>query len=107
MTNRVKKHGALLRYLSKAKPSTCKSIIKTCDKELINVLCECALNVLNGNVRLNPTQRKRLVRYKNGLRAITVKKTALQKKKDLLQKGGFLQALLSPILGILGNLVGS
>jgi hypothetical protein len=104
MSARVKKNMPLLKMLSKAKPSAAKAIIKTADKELVDTLCECGLNVLKGNVRLTLGQKKRLARHKQALRALAQKQTSLRKKKALLQKGGFLGALLSPVLGILGSL---
>ncbi len=106
MSKRIKDHAFLLKHLSKAKPSAAKSIIKTCDKDLMNVFCECALNVLKGNVPLNKNQKQRLSVHKTSLRALTNKKHSLKKKKALLQKGGFLSALLGPIIGILSGLFG-
>ena len=106
MSKCVKKQAPLLIYLAKAKPAVVKAIINTGDKELINALCECALNVLSGNVPLTKTQKTRLCRHKTGLREISRKNTSLKKKKETLQRGGFLGALLSPILGILGGLLG-
>ena len=107
MSNRIKKHAPMFVHLAKAKPQTVKSIIKTCDKELMNVLCECGLNVLYGKVPISKTQRNRLYRFKGKLRELTKKRVSAKKKKTILQQGGFLGALLSPILGILGNLLGS
>ena len=93
----------LLKLLSKSKPSTAKAIIKAADKEPVDTLCECGLNVLKGNVRMTPLQKRRLAQHKLALRALAQKRTSLQKKKAVLQKG-FLGALLSPVLGILGSL---
>lgn len=108
MSTKIKKHAAILKYLANtASPSTCKSFINTANKEMIDVLCECGLNILNGNVHLTANQRKQLNRHKNNLRCVTSKKTPLKEKKNLLQKGGFLKALLAPILGVVGSLLGS
>ena len=95
----------MLQWLSKAKPPVIRTIIKGADKDLVNTLCECGLNVLKGNVPLSSTQKKRLVRYKTVLRTIARRNTSLKQKKALLQKGGFLGALLGPVLGVLGNLL--
>ena len=82
MSQRIKKQAPLLNHLAKAKPAAVKAIINTGDKELINVLCECALNVLNGNVRLTKNQKARLCRHKTGIREISLKNTSLKKKRD-------------------------
>lgn len=105
MSSRVRKQVSLLRLLSKAKPKTACAIIKAGDKQLMDALCECALNILKGVVPLSSRQRGRLQKYKHHLRALAKKTLSSQKKKALLQKGGFLGALLNPILGVLGSLL--
>jgi len=65
---------------------------------------ECIRNLLNGNVPLNKSQKKKLAAKKNILRQLAVKKTSLQKKKKLIQSGGFLGALLGPIVSAIGSL---
>ena len=105
MSQGVKKHANVLKWLSEGKPSDCRIIIKGADKDLVDTLCECGLNVLMGRVPLTPTQKDRLRRYKNVLRKLTHKKTPIREKKALLQTGGFLGALLGPVLGVLGNLL--
>ena len=107
MSNRIKRHAPLLQHLSRSKPSEVKSIIKTANKELINVFCECALNVLRGVVPLTKGQKSRLRRHKKCLRDLINRKTSRGKKSKILQRGGFLGALLSPIIGILGGLLGN
>ena len=106
MSNKLRKHAHVLKFLSKAKPSTANAVIKAGDKALIDTLCECCLNVLNGVVPLTNHQRKKLGKYKNQLRLLKNKSVSRQKKKTLLQKGGFIGALLPPIIGILGGLLG-
>jgi len=39
------------------------------------------------------------------LRTLSVKKTSLAKKRKIIQKGGFLSALLAPALSILAGLL--
>ena len=106
MSKRISRHAPLLRHLCKAKPNTIRSVIKTGDKDLINVFSECALNVLKGVVPLTKVQRIKLSRHKKCLRDLVNRKTSNQKKKKILQRGGFLGALLPPIIGILGGLLG-
>ena len=38
------------------------------------------------------------------MRVLASKKTSLKKKRRIMQKGGFLGALLPPVLGVLGSL---
>ena len=105
MTGRLKKHADTLHFMAKAKPKVNKALIEARDKELINCLCECALNVLKGNVPLSHDQKRKLARHKTGLRTLIAPKTSVNKKKKVLQTGGFLPALLGPILGVVGPLL--
>lgn len=105
MSSRVKKHLPMLRALSTAPPKVVKAVIKSSDPDLLRALCECGLNVLKGNVKLSPSQKKKLCRHKHNLRHLIGKKTSLKKKRIILQKGGFLGALLIPALSFLGSIL--
>ena len=106
MSKRVKKHAPFLRVLAHCTHKQRQGIIQGANKELIACLCECALNILNGNVPLKPYDKKKLKKYKHHLRALANKSVSVQKKKRALrQKGGFLGALLTPILGALGGML--
>ena len=84
-----------LRVLCKASPKQRKCIIEGASNELINAICECALNCLKGNVPLNPSQKGKLARHKGKLRSLADKKVAKAKKKAVLkQQGGFLPLLI-------------
>ena len=102
----VKRNVALLQLLHKSKPAMAKTILKNAPPDLVRALCECSLNVLKGNIKLNATQKKRLRRYKNILRTLATKKPTTKTRKQMLQKGGFIGALLGPVLGVLGSLLG-
>ena len=95
----------LLRLLHKSKLSLVKAILKNAPSDLVRALCECSLNVLKGNIKLNASQKTRLRRYKNILRKLATKKVTAKTRKQMLQKGGFIGALLGPVLGVLGSLL--
>ena len=52
-----------------------KSIIEGASTELINAICECALNCLKDNVPLTPIQKGKLERHKERLRSLADKKS--------------------------------
>ena len=52
MSRRVNKYKHHLKFLSVCDHKTCKQLIGKADKELINCICECALNILKGSVPL-------------------------------------------------------
>jgi len=49
-------------------------------------------------------QKANLRRIRKDVRALAIKKTSLTKKRRILQKGGFLTALLPPVLSILSSM---
>jgi hypothetical protein len=60
-----------------------------------------------GNVCLTPEHKRQLKRHKLSLRKLVLKKTPLSEKKKIVQSGGFLGALLGPIVKILFGLFGA
>ena len=109
VSQRVKKNACLLHYLAQGKPRICNAIIAESDRDTINVLCECAKNLLAGNLKVTPSQFRKLKRHKAGLRTLVRKSVSLRQKKRTLQKGGFLGALLAGVIpaiaGLVSNLV--
>lgn len=105
MSSKVRKNLPLFKVLVNAKPGVVRGVIKEADKEFVDSLSECCLNVLSGRVRLSPTQKKKLSRHKAVLRALARRGVSVPKRRKLLQKGGFLGALLKPIIGVLGSLL--
>lgn len=97
MSKRIKKHAFLLGALCSAKPKLIRQLLE--DKEIMTCLCECAANVLKGNVPLNNGQFLKLKRYREPIRQLASKRNShKKKKKTVVQKGsGFLSALLGPI----------
>ena len=79
---------------------------KHCNKEFMNCICECAKNVLDGNVDLSALHKRTLKRHRALLHKLVLKKTSMRNKKKILQTGGFLGALLGPIVQVLGSLFG-
>lgn len=108
MSQCVKNNLDLLRALSKMTPKRRKKFLNLADKDLVQSLCECALNILKGNVQLKPCQKNSLRRHRHFLRKLVSSKGCWKRKrKYIVQKGsGILPALLAPIIGsIISHLV--
>jgi hypothetical protein len=102
----MKQNAEALRFLTKCNARQRKAVIHHADNDLIDSLCECALNMLKGHVRLNPKQKKKLSTHKHRMRKLTDKKLARKRKRNILtQNGGFIGALLTPVLTSLVNLL--
>jgi len=107
MSERMAKHYELLRLLSKANHKQRKALIENTNNEFIYCICECIQNLLKGNVPCSHVRRTKLKQSADVLRQIVHRRTPLKQKRELLvQQGGFLPALLAPIVGIAGGLIG-
>ncbi len=90
---------------SKLKTPWLKKIIKHSGKDFIFAISEICDNVIKGNVPLSKYQFSRLKRYYKHLKLIANKKKSIALKKKHIQVGGFLPALITPLLGFLGSII--
>ena len=102
MSERMRKYLPTLKRIHRLGENAKKKLIKDCYRHF----CECSKNILKGNVPLKERQLKKLRREKKNLRALALKKTSLKAKRKILQKGGFIGAILPPVLTVLSSLLG-
>ena len=114
MSERLRRNAAVIQALHKATPKARKQLLKAClqqggcRKDLIDCFSDIAKNIISGNIKLRPHHLKALRRRRKAVRLLASKKTSLAKKKALLsQTGGFLGSLLTPIISVLGGLLGN
>ena len=105
--NRLRKNGPTLQLLQNASTPSRKRIIDKASPELIRCLCDCAHNILQGNVTLSRHYKQKLRQHKTKLRKLANRKVALKTKKQLVQSGGFLPLLLSALAPVITGVVGS
>jgi len=95
-----------LKALHCCSKSEKEHLLKAAKPEAVNAICDCIHNVIRGNVPLTVNEKKKLQSKKSVLRKLasgSVK--APQRKKILVQHGsGFLNSILGPVLGALGNI---
>jgi len=96
-----------LKKLKRLSKKGRNKFFKECSKDCVMRICECIKNVLKGNVSLKSCHLKKLSRHRQSLRSLSAKSTTLAKRRKLLQKGGFLGALLPAILPVITSLIGS
>lgn len=107
MSQRLRKFAPHLKHLHRVNNKQKTAWLKAnCSKDFIYCLCECAKNILKGRVPLNKSQKKLLAKRKAALRKLTTKKLSLKKKQKIIQSGGFLGAILGPIVSVLSGLLG-
>jgi len=103
---RVKSNYHNLHELRTAEPKLRKAIISNCNKELVNSILECILNVLNGNVKLTGRNTRKLRKNKVTLRNVADKRVSLSTTKKLVvQRRGFLFSLISAVLPAIASLI--
>jgi len=61
---------------------------------------------IKGRVPIQLKHLKCLTRHKQALRKLALKGTSLTDRKKILQRGGFLGALFTPLISSLASLVG-
>ena len=102
----MKRYLPTLRRIHRMGEKAKRDFVEKCDRQVIDCVSECAKNVLKGNnVPLTNAQMSKLRPRREDLRALSVKKTSLTKKRKIIQKGGFLSALLAPALSVLAGLL--
>jgi len=104
MSDRVKRYLPVLKRIRKLGNKARREFIRKCDKDFIDCVSECARNLLKGNVPLTKRQMTDLRRKRQDLRALSKKKTSMRAKRKIVQKGGFLPALLPLVLSVLTSL---
>ena len=104
MSERLRAIHKELTKLKKLGPNARKKFIKTCSKDCIVKVCECIKN--NSNLKIKSSHLKKLSRHKHTLRSLALKSTSLAKRKQLLQRGGFIGALLPAIIPAVASLLG-
>lgn len=91
-----------LELLLRASPNERKILLR--DNKMLHCVCKCFLDIAKGKAGLTVQQHRKLVPLKSGLVKLHRAKTTAGKRKVLT--GGFLGALLSSAIPIIGNLLG-
>jgi hypothetical protein len=108
MSPRVLRHTSFLRLAGNECCSAAqrRQLIRTASGEQIKSISECCHNLLKRHIPLTPKQRNSLKKYKKLIFTLVDKSVPIsQKRQKLEQSGGFLPALVVPIIGaILGGL---
>ena len=85
----------------KSNPKYRKRLLDGAPPEIITLLSECALNILQGTIPLTQDEQKGLNRHKSSLRQMASKNVSAKARKKVFQKGGFIPAMMKPILKLL------
>jgi hypothetical protein len=96
-----------LTILKKLNANARNLFIDQMKNETINLLIKCIELIIKDQSRLSNTQLRQIHAQAKNIRELAAAKT-LQRKKRILQKGGFLGAILGPLLGsVVPSLLGA
>lgn len=101
MSKRLRRNVSELKMLNKASNKMKNKMIQEASKDTIAALCDCASNIIRGNVPLTTKQFKSLKPYHKHLKLLSKKSSPHKQRKKVLQTGGFLGTLLKPIAKLL------
>jgi len=73
-----------LHVLKSADSKLRKTIIANFNQETLNSICECALNVLRGNIPLSACSKRKVRTHKNILRKVADKIVSLAAKRKVI-----------------------
>lgn len=83
-----------------------REIIARSPNCIIYAISEICLNILNGNIPLTPSEKRKLIKYKNHIRLLANKKETVKTRKVVVnQVGGALSGLLIPAISLLSRFI--
>jgi hypothetical protein len=98
----IERNHPYLSFLAVAPANQRKEILRTSSNGQIQCLCECAYNILQGQVPTSPQHKRELKKYRKLIYTLVDKRVPYTKKKSQLQQsGGFLPALIAPVVAAL------
>jgi len=96
---KLRDHRVFLEMLIKSNAKYRKSLLAGAPPEIIQILGECALNILQGIVTLTKEEKTKLRQHKHDLRKMANSQVSQRTKKKIIQEGGGLvPAMLKPVL---------
>jgi len=105
MSRHIRRYLPILKKITRMGDRVRGRMIQYCDRNLIDRFSEYAKNLLKRNVTLNSRLFGRFTRKKKNVRALASKRTWLRKKRQIVQKKGFVGALLTLAIATLGNML--
>jgi hypothetical protein len=107
LQTRVREHEAVLRALHRLDNNARAVVMESAKRDLVTTLVECARAIINRRVALSPNHYEAIRRRVKDINALTRPKASLDERRRILQKGGFLSALIGPALSLLPKVVSS
>ena len=108
MSTKVDYLAPFLVTLKSLKPRQRKVLLDCCGKSHIKAFEEVCLNIVKNTTDLSPEHFQVCQRYRKSLKLLALRKYPIKAKKQiLLQKGGFLAAILPVLASVVGGVLAS
>ncbi|XP_055347694.1 baculoviral IAP repeat-containing protein 3-like [Paramacrobiotus metropolitanus] len=107
MSERVKALAPLVITLQSLKPKQRKVLMGYLSKSQLKAMEEVAVNIVKNTVELSPAHLDKCKRHRKALKLIALRRYPLKEKRKILQRGGFIGAILPVIAGVLTSLIGN
>ncbi|KAJ8048844.1 hypothetical protein HOLleu_01318 [Holothuria leucospilota] len=86
MSRRVTEQAPFLHVLTRGTTQQRSALLRRLHNDLVICLCECALNILKGHVKLTPSEKLNLQRHRAKLRKLVDRKVPLSQKRSVQAK---------------------
>ena len=107
MSDRVERLMPYVITLKGLKPSKQKVLLDLVTKEQLRALEEVAVNIVKNTVTLSDDDARICRRWRRPLKLLALKRYPIKEKKQVLQQGGFIGAILPILATVLSTLISS
>jgi len=104
----IKNQIDLLKIIADPKNKYSKLLLKSGNRKLINTICEIIYNVLSGKIKISDQNKEKWKNFrKTLLKLVDNNQNFKQRRKILVQKGGFLQFILPAVITGIASIISS
>ena len=105
MSDHVRQLTPVVITLRSLKPKQRKVVVDCLGRNHLKGLTEVAVNIVKSTVQLTPQELSTCRRWRKSLKLIALKRYPVKEKRKILQKGGFLGAILPVLASVLGAVI--
>jgi len=102
---RIKANNHTLHVLMQSQPKLRKGIISNRDRDLVNCISECILNVLNGNIALTDCDTRIRRNHKVALRKLLINKSRYRHETTYCSEWRIPSTVMAAVLPTLTSLI--
>ena len=106
VTRRVTRNANILKALHRASAATQNAMLSVIKKDVVLAIVDCAKIIIYCKVPLTQNQLQKVLSLTQDIKRFVSLKTSHNICKRTLQKGGFLGALIGPVLSLIPQLLG-